>query len=90
MDYKSPKELATYLNYLSKNKEAYNSYFKWKKYVQFGTHKYSMHYFCNICIQLQLEELIGMKKSIINDIAAYWSKEKNCRSFRFPVFDDII
>jgi hypothetical protein len=34
-DYKSPKELANYLNYLDSNKTAYNSYFKWKKHVKF-------------------------------------------------------
>ena len=83
MDYKSPEDLANYLIYLSKNKEAYNNYFKWKKYVQFKTFKYSINYFCNICIQLQLEEFIGVKTSIINDIESYWGKEKNCRSFRF-------
>jgi hypothetical protein len=83
MDYKSTNDLANYLIYLSQNKEAYNNYFKWKKFVQFGTSKYSMNYFCNICIQLQLEEYIGVKKSIINDIEGYWGKEKNCRSFRF-------
>ena len=79
MDFSSADDLANYLIYLSRNKKAYNSYFKWKKYVQFGRNKYSENLFCEICIQLQLEEYIGVKKSIIKDIAAYWGRDKNCR-----------
>ena len=80
-DYKSPNELANYLNYLSKNKTAYNNYFSWKRFVQFETYpRFQNHYFCHMCIQLQLEEYTGFKKSVIMDLANYWNKEKDCYS----------
>jgi hypothetical protein len=80
MDFMLPENLATYLQYLSENKAMYNNYFKWKKYVQFEKEQYSMNVFCDMCIQLQLEEYTGIKKSVINDIAGYWNKWKNCFS----------
>ena len=35
-DYKSIKDLSSYLIYLDSNKTAYNSYFEWKKYAKFN------------------------------------------------------
>ena len=34
LDFQSPRHLTEYLLYLSKNTTAYNSYFKWKKYIK--------------------------------------------------------
>jgi len=34
LDYKKPKDLADYLNYLNNNNTAYNEYFAWKKLVR--------------------------------------------------------
>jgi hypothetical protein len=80
LDFKSPHELANYLNYLRGNKTAYNSYFNWKKFVQFEAYpRFQNHYFCHVCIQLQMEEYTGFTKSIITDIATYWNKEKDCK-----------
>ena len=42
LDFKTPKHLATYLIYLSKNKTAYNEYFKWKKYVKVYKENHNM------------------------------------------------
>ena len=41
-DFKTPKHLATYLKYLSKNKTAYNEFFKWKKYVRVYKENHNM------------------------------------------------
>ena len=35
LDFKTPKHLADYLIYLSKNSTAYNEYFMWKKFIKF-------------------------------------------------------
>ena len=79
MDFNSPKHLAEYLNYLDKNVTAYNSYFKWKKHISFFKNSISFAPICNMCIQLQLENYFGIKKSLINDLAGYWSRKRNCK-----------
>lgn len=33
LDFKTPKDLVNYLNYLASNSTAYNSFFKWKKHI---------------------------------------------------------
>jgi alpha-1,3-fucosyltransferase len=44
LDFKSAKDLGTYLNYLDSNKTAFNSYFKWKKHVNFLDYTVSYSY----------------------------------------------
>ncbi len=48
-DYETPESLATYLNRLSKDRNAYNAYFNWKQHVVF---KKRMRFspLCNICV----------------------------------------
>jgi len=79
LDFSSAQQLANYLLYLDRNRTAYNEYFKWKKYVKFNTSDHSMNHFCNLCIQMHLNDKLGIQKSIINNIGSYWSKE-NCRA----------
>ena len=83
-DFKTAKDLANHLKYLDSNKTAYNSYFKWKKYVNFNSlnDTYS-HPFCDMCLQLNLEEYTGFKTSIIEDIDSYWNKS----ACKIPNFD---
>ncbi len=61
MDFARPKDLADYLIYLDKNKTAYNSYFKWKKYIKIKPSFLPVSIICDICIQLNLEKYSGIK-----------------------------
>lgn len=47
-DFKSPKHLAEYLNFLDKNPKAYNQYFAWKTRGSFIDTKY----YCRLCAML--------------------------------------
>jgi alpha-1,3-fucosyltransferase len=83
LDYSSAQDLAKYLFYLDSNKTAYNSYFKWKKYVKFNTLNYSTNPFCELCTRLHLEEYTGIKTSIIKDISSLWYKKSNCKIIKY-------
>ena len=78
MDYKSPKELSEYLLYLDKNTTAYNSYFMWKKHVNFIDNMVAYGFLCEMCIHLHLETFYGITKKVISDWGVYWNKEKQC------------
>lgn len=80
LDFQSPKHLVDYLIYLSQNKTAYNSYFKWKKYIRFTDNEYKS--FCDMCIKLHLEDYFGVKQSVVEDLE--WDSVGNCKS---PVFE---
>ena len=70
--------MADYLLYLSNNKTAYNSYFKWKKYITLIEPRvYSS--MCDICIQLHLETHFGVQQKRIDDMKAFWGKNENCK-----------
>ena len=62
--------------YLDKNATAYNSYFKWKENVVFQN-AIAFNPFCQMCIQLHLDDHFGVKKSVLNDLEEFWS-EKQC------------
>ena len=79
MDFKSPKELGEYLLYLDKNKTAYNSYFKWKKHVNFLKHTIHYGFMCEMCIHLNLESNLGMTRKVYNDWNSYWNKDTQCK-----------
>ena len=79
-DFKTPKTLAMYLKYLSKNSTAYNAYFQWKKHVVFDSETNFPHPFapiCSMCIHLQLEEHFGITRKTIQNIGSYWTKNNN-------------
>ena len=82
LDFKSPKNLAEYLQYLDSNRTAYNSYFKWKKHISFHNQNLGFNTICSMCIQLQLEKFIGIKNNVIHNIDEHWNKLNNCKSPR--------
>ena len=84
-DYKTPKDLADYLLYLSNNSTAYNSYFKWKKFVRYVNRPFNPDPFqhkylplCEMCIKLQLESHFGFDKSSIGNLDEYWRGNDVC------------
>lgn len=77
-NFESPKKLADYLTLVSNNDTLYNSYFKWKKYIQFNYNRPKGGQFCDMCIQLNIDEVLGIQKTFIPDLRIYWSKNDNC------------
>jgi hypothetical protein len=77
--------------YLSNNKTAYNSYFKWKRHVSFHNIKSSFNVFCSMCVKLQLEAQISqIDRKIMHNIGEQWRRDKNCKSVKvkkIQVFD---
>ena len=47
---KNFKDLADYLLYLNRNKTAFNSYLKWKKFILFEKKAAEVGHFCEMCI----------------------------------------
>ncbi len=62
--------------YLEQNKTAYNSYFKWKRHIWFHNLRSIFSPICSMCIQLQLEEFIGVKQKVIDDLGKYWNVDQ--------------
>jgi hypothetical protein len=79
-DFPNPNKLAEYLIYLNGNKTAYNSYFKWKKYIKFIDN--GLHYavICEFCILLNLDFHEGIKRSVITDMNKFWSSKTDCNN----------
>ena len=91
-DFRSAKHLAEYLIYLDKNKTAYNSYFKWKKHIQFyrylpKNYGYVYSPLCDMCIHLHLEDLGNSNRKI--QIIKNPQKNFYCKSYA-PVFINYI
>ena len=79
MDFKTTKDLSQYLIYLDKNSTAYNSYFKWRKHVNFLNHTVGFGFLCEMCIHLHLETYFGITKKVYNDWNNYWNKDTQCK-----------
>jgi hypothetical protein len=82
MDFKSPRELGAYLSVLDRNPTAYNEFFKWKKYISteyFTGQKKTLGFLCEMCIQLQLEEMLGYaKQRQLTDLTNKFGVLGNC------------
>jgi hypothetical protein len=80
LDFKSPDELGEYLVYLSVNKTAYNEYFKWKKNIRSRwPNVVANGFFCEMCVQLQLEAATGqMKRKLLTNIKSRFSHTETC------------
>jgi hypothetical protein len=78
MDYSSPQHLAEYLIFLSNNKTAYNSYFQWKKHVNFFDYDKMFSPVCDVCIKLHLEHYFGVESKVLENIESY-TDWKNCK-----------
>lgn len=78
MDYETPKKLANYLMFLSKNTTAYNAYFAWKRNIKFVDYPY-FGPLCELCIRLNLELYEGVKHKTIVQLDEFWSAKKDCR-----------
>ena len=62
---------------------AYNSYFKWRKFITFKDRPlhfrpFDLTIFCEMCIKLQLESHFGIDKSYIGDLENYWRGNSVC------------
>jgi hypothetical protein len=78
LKYNNLKDLADYLLYLDSNKTAYNSYFKWKKFIRFENKVTSVGHFCEMCIKLNLNYYLGIKENVIKNFKDFWGDDKNC------------
>lgn len=59
-DFATVKDLADYLNYLSKNPYEYVKYFWWKKYYDVSTSEYQ---YCRLCEAMHDENILQQRKS---------------------------
>ena len=78
LKYDSLEDLANYLKYVDSNKTAYNSYFKWKKYLLYDQKATSRGVFCEMCIKLNLNFYLGIKRTVIRDFEEFWNDDKSC------------
>lgn len=76
LDFESPKELTEYLLNLAQNETAYNSFFKWKKFIKLTFN--DIRTLCDICVKLHLETYFGVKQNVFRNLKDFWNKEKNC------------
>lgn len=79
LDFQSPRHLSEYLIYLSQNATAYNSYFKWKKFISLTNNEFKS--FCDMCVKLHLEDHFGFREQMVKEID--WDYKRRCKS---PVF----
>ncbi|XP_015781803.1 alpha-(1,3)-fucosyltransferase 6 [Tetranychus urticae] len=84
LDYKSPKELASYLNYLSSNETAYNEYFDWKKsyHVKLMIPDRYDDIFCQIFTGLTGPEPKQCKGTNGENLVKWWFGGGHCKKWR--------
>lgn len=78
MDFPSPKHLAEHLKSIDANETAFNSFFKWKKHVNFLENIVSYAFMCELCIQAHLDHYFPIKEKVIHDFDKYWNKNTQC------------
>jgi alpha-1,3-fucosyltransferase len=71
-DFKTPKELAEYLNFLSDNPEEYVKYFWWKKhYKSQRLFKFTPHHLCSVCQKFN-EPGFAAKKQFYSNLKEWY------------------
>ena len=84
LDFTSPMELAKYLIYLDGNKEEYNKYFEWKRFLKVGTPQRN-GFLCEMCIQLHLEDKLNFVTSHVYNQSTFdrmYGLKQNCKSMQ--------
>ncbi len=76
LEFDSPHALANHLLYVASNSTIYNSFFEWKRYVQFNPTNLNRGFFCELCIQMNLNAFDKISNSKIDD---FWSRRSDCR-----------
>ena len=73
-DYKSPKELASYLKLLDENDTLYSEYFAWKDEYDIARHPPIQ---CSVCEYLNKEENVT---KIYDRLDQFWGRKAHCYS----------
>ena len=74
-DFKSPRQLAEYLNWLDKNMTAYESYFSWRK----KRTPRQVRPFCDLCQMLHNSSLPSRS---YENIASWWYGQSHCSEYK--------
>ena len=77
-DFRSPRELAAYVDYLDKNTTAYLEYFQWRQYA---LHIKPPKFMCELCLKLFLDDK-DHKKQSLKHIAEYWNRKVQCHNYK--------
>ena len=76
-NFKSPRHLASYIDYLDKNTTAYLEYFQWRQYaLSIKPQKYM----CELCLKLFLDDR-DHKQQSLKRIDQYWNRNTQCHSY---------
>ncbi|XP_066269683.1 alpha-(1,3)-fucosyltransferase 7-like [Branchiostoma lanceolatum] len=71
-DFKSPRALASYLNYLDQNEDKYMEYFAWKTNPPKNLPDFKSHW-CEVC--KKLVQVRPTERKVYNDIDRWWRGE---------------
>ena len=74
-NFKSPKELAAYLNELAADEQAYNRYFDWKNTHYVKTLDMKKQAFCDLCKKLNNP---NEPVKVHDELDSWWGKKTNC------------
>lgn len=85
-DFATPRDLATYLNYLFNTPSEFRRFFRWRKHFQvLNEHGYfqslSYHY-CRVCEAMNYNK---KQPKVYKDLQKFWSVDSNC----YPAWDKI-
>ncbi|CAF1149305.1 unnamed protein product [Rotaria sp. Silwood1] len=77
-NFTTPRELATYIDYLDKNTTAYLEYFQWRQYA---LHIKMPKYMCELCLKLFLDDK-DHKQQSLEHIDQYWNRNTQCHAYK--------
>ena len=82
LDYRSPQDVAEFLNGLACDEAAYNGYFEWKRYLRFEDGPPMQSYLCEMCIKLNMEEVAGVvEKKMVGNVSELFGPQQNCYEY---------